>query len=81
MAAILPFPFVVISKFFLPQAQSHVCVHLHPCAYTRVHDYRYWSRYVRVQHVVTGFSMAAILFCAFLLFFNFIDQIFVLDFR
>ena len=80
MAAILPFAFEVISECFLGQALLHVCVHLHPRAYTRVHGYRYGSRYVHIQCVVSGFSVAAILFFAFLLFFNLIDQTLELDF-
>ena len=81
MAAILPFAFEVIRECFLGQAQLPVCVHLHTRACTHVHGYRYRSRYVHIQCVVIGFSMAAILFFAFLLPFNLIDQIFILDFR
>ena len=81
MAAILPFAFEVISECLLGQARLHACVHLHPRACTRVHGFRYWSRYVHVHRVVSGFIMVAILCCAFLLFFNFIYPIFAMDFR
>ena len=79
MAAILPFAFEVVRKCFLGQAQMHVYVHLYTCACTCVHGYRYRSRYVHVHSVVNGFSMAAILFFDFLLLFNIIDQIPILD--
>ena len=81
MAAILPFAFEIIRKRFLGQARLHVCVYLHTHACTRVQGYRYGSRYVHIQRVINGFSMAATLFFAFLLLFNLIDQIFISDFR
>ena len=81
MAAILPFALEVVCDCFLGQARMPVCVHLYTRACTRVHGYRYGSRYVHIQRVVNGFSMAAILFFAFLLLFNLIDQIFILDFH
>ena len=81
MAAILPFAFKVVRECFLGQAQMHVCVHLYTRACTCVHGYRYGSRYVHVQCVVNSFSMVVILFFAFLLLLNLINQIFILDFR
>ena len=63
MAAILTFAFEVVHMCFLGQARMHVCVHLYTRACTLVHGYRYGSRYVHVQCVGNGFSMAAIFFC------------------
>ena len=80
IAAILPFAFKVVHKCFFGQARIHICVHLHTRACTRVHGYRYGCRYVRVQRVVNGFSMAAILLFASQLLFNLINQISILDF-
>ena len=59
----------------------HSGTYVYTCTHVHVHGYRYGPRYVHVLRVVIGFSMAAILFFAFLLLFNLIDQIFVLDFH
>ena len=48
MAAILPFAFEVGCECFFGQARMHICVHLHTCACTHVHGYRYGCRYVHV---------------------------------
>ena len=73
MTAILPFAFEVVRECFFGQERMHVCVHLHRHAFKRVHGYRYGCRYVHVQCVIEGFSMAAILLFAFQLLFNLID--------
>ena len=75
MTAILPFSFDVVRECFFGQTWMNVCVHLHTRAFKHVHGYRYGCRYLHVQCVVEGFSMAAILLFAFQLLFNLIDQI------